>query len=1221
MAGGTQSSAAAAIHGRARPGVGGLNAIAPAVLALAVLAPAAAWAQATIVSSTGYTVTFNGNQQAFFSNTWDGTSQQSPSNIALSSQGSTAFASSQYGSPHLTVNANDGVYGNTRSWLAALTGTQASVGIAFPVAQSLTSIAWGRDNGRNSTAIASGGGGDTTVGGTNGQLSDRSTGTYTLQFTTVANPGAATPSGDWTTLGTVTLATGGSFSPWFRHEYDVRTSAGQPISGVTGFRIINTWTNQNDAQIIDEIEAYRTVYWTGGSAAWAASNGWQTASTSGTTTTPFTGDSLAFAQATSATQAVTLGAADRTARALSFLTADAVTLSAGGTDRTLTLGWVGDLTTSTTAVIPTLAVGGSAGAVTIGGPTAGQQVALALNASQVWTNDAANPLIIHNTVSRIASDTTSRILTVGGSGNTTIGGGVADGGAAGTLAFAKSGSGMLTLSGSNTFSGGSTVSAGTLLLASAAAQPATGLVTVANGATLGLAVGTGYSLNDFLTLMTGSLANVSMGATANAGIDTTAGPQTIADNLGGTRGLAKLGGGMLTLTGSNSYTGPTLVSGGTLAIGNGGAVGWVAGNVVNNAVLVLNRADTIAFPGSLSGTGSVVQAGPGTVLFSGSNGLAGVVAINAGTATIRGPTALGTSLASVNTGGRLAVNVSSGQQVSNDLTLGGGTLASVVIATPTGGSFSTTPDGLYGLNTFTTTGTSTFSGYDGAVDVLLVGGGGGGGTAHGGGGGGGGFLETTGTAAFAGNAIVVGAGGAGGLSGASGSMRTGSNGGGSTAFGAAVLGGGGGGAYLGPVVPPGNGSAGASGGGGGGSQAASTGGSGTSPQGFGGGNGATNGTAGGGGGGGGAFAAGNNASGANGGRGGAGRTSSITGSSVAYAGGGGGGGWYSSGTSAAGGVGGGGAGGNGSNVRGVNGTNGLGGGGGGGSDFTPGGGDGGSGVVIVRYLLTNPLVQTLSGSVTVNATSTLDAVRGTGGLRLTGGIGGTGGLTIASTGTGTASMVIFDGVGKSYAGATFIAAGGDLRVNSDNALATGPVTVNGRLGGSGSLGGAVTINAGGVLAPGNSIESLTTAALSFANGSTYAYEIDSSVPLSVGADFTKALGNLWLSGTVGLSLANLAASPTGFAAGTTFSLVNYTGSWNGGLFSVGGSPVGNGSTFSFGANTWRLDYAAPTGGSNFTGDQTSGSFVNMVVVPEPAALALAALGIACAAAARRRRSR
>jgi hypothetical protein len=165
----------------------------------------------------------------------------------------------------------------------------------------------------------------------------------------------------------------------------------------------------------------------------------------------------------------------------------------------------------------------------------------------------------------------------------------------------------------------------------------------------------------------------------------------------------------------------------------------------------------------------------------------------------------------------------------------------------------------------------------------------------------------------------------------------------------------------------------------------------------------------------------------------------------------------------------------------------------------------------------------------------------------------------------------------------------------------------------------VTITSGGVLAPGNSIESLFTGALSFTNGSTYEYEIDSSVPLSVGADFTKALGNLSLSGTVGLSLLNLATSPTAFADGTTFSLVNYTGSWNNGLFSVGGTQVSDGATFEFGSNTWRLNYAATSGGSNFTSDYTAGKFVNIVVVPEPGAIALAGIGIALAGWLSRRR--
>ena len=133
------------------------SAIVAAILMLAALCPAPALAQ-TISSGSGYSITFNGNQQAFFSNIWDGSSQQAPNNIALSGQGSTAFGSSQFGGPHLITQVNDGVYGNNRSWLSNLTGTQASIGIAFSTAQSLSSIAWGRDNCRNSTATPTGGG-------------------------------------------------------------------------------------------------------------------------------------------------------------------------------------------------------------------------------------------------------------------------------------------------------------------------------------------------------------------------------------------------------------------------------------------------------------------------------------------------------------------------------------------------------------------------------------------------------------------------------------------------------------------------------------------------------------------------------------------------------------------------------------------------------------------------------------------------------------------------------------------------------------------------------------------------------------------------------------------------------------------------------------------------------------------------------------------------------
>lgn len=106
----------------------------------------------------------------------------------------------------------------------------------------------------------------------------------------------------------------------------------------------------------------------------------------------------------------------------------------------------------------------------------------------------------------------------------------------------------------------------------------------------------------------------------------------------------------------------------------------------------------------------------------------------------------------------------------------------------------------------------------------------------------------------------------------------------------------------------------------------------------------------GGGGGGGATQAGANATTGCAGKGGDGYTSSITGTSVTY-GGGGGGGTRMANCGGAGGSGGGGAGGlNGG--QGSAGTNGLGGGGGGTS--LSNGNAGGSGVVIVRYLLANP---------------------------------------------------------------------------------------------------------------------------------------------------------------------------------------------------------------------------------------------------------------------------
>lgn len=248
----------------------------------------------------------------------------------------------------------------------------------------------------------------------------------------------------------------------------------------------------------------------------------------------------------------------------------------------------------------------------------------------------------------------------------------------------------------------------------------------------------------------------------------------------------------------------------------------------------------------------------------------------------------------------------------------------------------------YAVHSFTTTGASTFVLNENKVcDILVIAGGGGGGGAGGGGGGGaGGFQYFANASLTPGSySVTVGAGGTG----SGGSFTTSPGGyGGNSVFGTfpPSIGGGGGATNIGGSVATNGGS-----GGGGGNY---TFGYGTPGQGYPGvsinGSGSPAYGAGGGGGAGGSGISGNNT---NPGSGGPGLACSITGTLVYYAGGGAGGLWTSTPISP-GGIGGGGC-------TGGNGLANTGGGGGGsigtGSSQAQTAANGGSGIVIVRYVL------------------------------------------------------------------------------------------------------------------------------------------------------------------------------------------------------------------------------------------------------------------------------
>ena len=97
----------------------------------------------------------------------------------------------------------------------------------------------------------------------------------------------------------------------------------------------------------------------------------------------------------------------------------------------------------------------------------------------------------------------------------------------------------------------------------------------------------------------------------------------------------KSGSGRWILSGANSFTGTTTISGGVLQIGNGGTTGQLGtGAVVNNATLTINRSDDVLIATAISGTGGFIQAGTGSVTFSGPQGYTGATRIDAGSLSL-----------------------------------------------------------------------------------------------------------------------------------------------------------------------------------------------------------------------------------------------------------------------------------------------------------------------------------------------------------------------------------------------------------------------------------------------------------------------------------------------------------------------------------------------------------------------------------------------------------
>ena len=861
-----------------------------------------------------------------------------------------------------------------------------------------------------------------------GELALAGTNTVTLAGAIAAGTYQLISFGSQSGLGSLSLVTAGRFSA-------------TPTLGASGYSVVLASPN---------------LVWNGGSGAWDGSTAnWLL---NGESTTLLEGEDVTVG-----------GTADQTLTVAAGILPGNVTFSPSAGTTTLAgagFGGIGSVTKSGSGTLALQSAVTTTGAIAVNegtlrlasGGSLASAAALTVASGATFDLDGRS-----QTLGALAGQGTvalgSGALTVSGAGNSSFAGSLSGNGT-----LTKSGSGTLTLSGANTHSGTTTVSAGSLRLAAASALGASTLslsggsvdfdaAVESNAFALGAISGSG---NLALSNNAGTPAAVALVVGSNNASTTYSGV------LSGTGSLAKSGTGTLTLAGANTHTGGTTVNAGTLLMGHASALGGGSLTLSGGALASSNStARTITQSVALAGDVALGQSSGGT----GRLILSGAVDLGGGSRTL-----------TTHAGVVIRGDVSNGSLVkAGDGTLVLGGAPSLTALTVTAGKTLVTGSAGLGNATVTLaggelrlqgagnlTGGLVLSGNAASnrlslgleVDYLVVGGGGGGGARDSAGGGGGGgvlsnllsaggspVLVTSGTLS-----VVVGAGGAGAVGPDGSGITLGANGQASLFGEVTALGGGGGGGY---------GIAGATGATGGGSGRASTvAASGTAGQGFAGGGGSGGSssavdTGGGGGGAGGAGQAG--LAGSKGGNGGIGLQVDILGSPVYY--GGGGGGSPHRNSSLSGGLGGLGGGGNAATsnlLAPSDGQANTGGGGGASRNASTtdlnlsSGGDGGSGLVIVRYLgdavATGGAISVGTGEAAGYTFHTFSAVGESqfifqGDRRVTGVISGSGGFTFATPG-----HRLFLDATNTYSGGTNVD-GGILVANASGALGSGAVSV------------------------------------------------------------------------------------------------------------------------------------------------------------------------------------